>query len=99
MAVRYVANSDFVVADKKGRRRLFKRNHRRQDGTIGYLPEEITGLYRDHLRMFKETTVDGEDVEQATAAPGEKRSVPRKKKSTPKAEPKEPEDGSDDEDE
>lgn len=75
MATRFIPKSDFIVADKQGRRRMFKARHRRNDGSPGYLAEEIKGLYRDHLKMFREVDITGEGVEQATAAPGEKRMI------------------------
>jgi hypothetical protein len=77
MATRYVAKRDQFLVDRQGKKRFFKRNNIRRDGTVGYTPDELKGLSRDQLRMFVETTVDGEGVEQATAAPGEKRSVRR----------------------
>lgn len=82
MAQRFVAKKDVHMVDRQGRRRFYKRNHMRRDGTVGYLPEEITGLSRDQLKMFVENTVEGEGVEQATAAPGEKRSVRRSREMT-----------------
>jgi hypothetical protein len=81
MAVRYVPKHDFVCADRKGRRRVFRKNNVRRDGSIGYEASELEGLYRDHLGMFEKFEMSGgEIVEQATAAPGEKRA--RGKKAT-----------------
>lgn len=71
MTVRYVPASDLVVGDRQGVRRIFKAHHVRPDGTLGYSEEEVAGLYRDHLASFRKVEV--EIIEQATAAPGEKR--------------------------
>lgn len=68
MSVRYVARTSFVCSDKRGARRRFQKGHE-------YSADEMKGLYRDHLKMFDR--VSGEVVEQATAAPGEKRAVSR----------------------
>ena len=82
MAQRYVAKRDVFLVDRQGRKRFFKRNHQRADGTVGYAPEEVTGLSRDQLKMFVASTVEGEGVEQATSAPGEKRSVRKSREKT-----------------
>ena len=82
MAQRFVVKRDVHLVDRQGRRRFYKRNHLRRDGTVGYLPEEITGLSRDQLKFFVENRVDGDGVEQATAAPGEKRSVRKSREKT-----------------
>lgn len=74
MPVRYIASRDFYVADKNGRKRFFKSSHRGRDGFSGYTSDEVKGLYRDHMSFFKKVEVQNEIVEQATAAPGEKRS-------------------------
>ena len=76
MATRYVVNADVHLVDREGRRRFFQRSRRRGDGTFGYAPEEITGLSRDQLRRFRKVEISGDVVEQATAAPGELRSLP-----------------------
>lgn len=76
MAERYIPAHDFVCADKQGQRRMFHVRHRRPDGTFGYTPDEVKGLFGDHLRMFRVVEVTGDEVvEQATAAPGEKRAA------------------------
>lgn len=82
MSIRYVPRSSFVLVDKKGRQRQFNPNRRRSDGTLGYTKDEVDGLYKEQLRSFKTVGVDVEDevVEQATAAPGEKRSLSRRSK-------------------
>ena len=82
MAQRYVAKRDVFLVDRQGRKRFFKRNRQRPDGTVGYAPDEIVGLSRDQLKMFTASTVEGEGVEQATAAPGEKRSVRKSREKT-----------------
>jgi hypothetical protein len=74
MATRYVVNADVHLVDREGRRRFFQRSRRRNDGTFGYAPEEITGLSRDQLRRFRRVEISGM-VEQATAAPGELRTL------------------------
>jgi hypothetical protein len=86
MAKRFIVKRDVYVVDRTGRQRFYRRNHVREDGTVGYTPEEIKGLSRDHLRMFTENSVDGEGVEQATAAPGEKRSVSTSREDTAESE-------------
>jgi hypothetical protein len=68
VAIRYIATTDFRCADRNGRRRFYQAKH------PGYTPEEIKGLSRDHLRMFTKIEVN-EVIEQATAAPGEKRAT------------------------
>jgi len=68
MAVRYIAKTDFRCADKQGRRRFYQAKH------PGYTPEQVAGLRRQHMSMFRKIEVS-EVVEQATAAPGEKRNV------------------------
>jgi hypothetical protein len=70
VALRYIAKTDFFCADRDGRRRFYSAKH------PGYLPEQVKGLSRDHLKMFRKFEVE-EVVEQATAAPGEKRAVGR----------------------
>ena len=82
MAKRYVVSRDVFLVDRQGRKRFFKRNRQRPDGTVGYLPEEITGLSRDQLKYFSVNEVEGEFVEQATSAPGEKRSVRKSREKT-----------------
>lgn len=76
MEKRYIPNAPFSAMDKKGRRRLYVADFRRQDGTIGYTEPEVADLYAAQLKSFRiiEVGLPGV-VEQATAAPGEKRSV------------------------
>lgn len=68
MAVRYIAKTDFFCADRAGRRRFYSAQH------PGYTPEQVTGLSRVHLNMFNKVDIE-EIIEQATAAPGEKRAT------------------------
>ena len=82
MAKRYVVSRDVHLVDRQGKRRFFQRNHVRRDGTVGYDPDEIKGLSRDQLKYFSVNEVVGEFVEQATSAPGEKRSVKRSRETT-----------------
>jgi hypothetical protein len=74
MSVRYVPKKDFYCVDRKGRKRFYKASHRRSDGTAGYVRDEVTDLYRNHLGMFLKVD-DVPVVEQATAAPGERRAL------------------------
>lgn len=88
MAVRYIPKqkAGVFLVDRSGRKRFFQGQRRLPDGTLGYTTEELKGLSRDNLRMFRKVDVSGTDVtddgvvEQATAAPGEKRTVGRGKK-------------------
>jgi hypothetical protein len=76
--MRYVPKKDFHCVDRDGRQRFYKAKYRRADGTVGYVRDEVTNLYRNHLSMFiqVEDRIDAPVIEQATAAPGELRSLP-----------------------
>jgi hypothetical protein len=88
VAVRYVPKqkAGVFLVDRSGKKRFFKGQRRLPDGTLGYKPDEIKGLSRDAMKAFRKVEVSGSDiiedetVEQATAAPGEKRAVSRGKK-------------------
>lgn len=87
MAVRYVPTVDVSLRDKYNRKLIFHANHIRRDGTQGYTTEELHGLTRDHMNLFRVIEVSGDEiVEQATRAPGEKRA---RKPSARSAEPTE----------
>lgn len=75
MATRYMVKKDVFIVDRTGHSRFYSANKKNQDGTVGYLPEDLKGLTRDHVDMFFEKVeMSGAGiVEQATQAPGEKR--------------------------
>ncbi len=74
MAKRYVAHSPFSL----GRGRRFNPDHRQPDGSFGYTDQQVDGLSKQQIRdHFDVVDVSGGQVEQATSAPGEKRSVSR----------------------
>ena len=75
MVKRYVPRSPFVVRDKGGLMRVFNPDRKRPDGTLGYTEEEIKSLPARFRKEFDVQEVSGSKVEQATAAPGEMRSV------------------------
>jgi hypothetical protein len=72
MSKRYIPKDSFTL----GRGRTYSTNRRNADGTVGYFEEEVGHLPKQHLAAFRVVDVEGEGVEQATAAPGEKRTVP-----------------------
>jgi len=80
MAKRYFAKRTFFVGDPRGNPRGFKKDYVHQaDGLPGY-PELPDWLGKSHRQAFDVVDV-GPPVEQATAAPGEKRTrKPRKPK-------------------
>lgn len=69
MAVRFVPKRDMHLV-VKGKKKFFSARHR-DGGLPGYPPEAMQGLSREQQTYFSRIEVD--DVEQATAAPGEKR--------------------------
>lgn len=73
--MRYVPKKDFHCVDRQGRKRFYRAKHRQEDGSLGYVRDQVTGLYRNHLAMFVQVE-DRAPVEQATAAPGELRNLP-----------------------
>lgn len=73
MPKRYVPNRAFVTVDKRGTLRRFNPDYKQRDGTLGYTEEQIVGL--ENVASFRVITVDTGEVEQATAAPGEKRTL------------------------
>ena len=81
MAKRYVPRSPFAVRDKRGVRLVFNPDRRGPDGSLGYTEDELAHLYKEHRKgfavqeVFGSDIVEDDEVEQATAAPGEKRSV------------------------
>lgn len=90
MAARFVPRGPFNCTDKKGIPRSFSPNHRRPDGTFGYTADEIATLDPAQKKTFVRFEVTGETVvedrrdepvEQATAAPGQKRVTKRSKPS------------------
>lgn len=75
MAIRYLVKKDVFIVDRSGHSRFYSASKRNPDGTVGYLPDDLKGLTRDHVDMFFEKVeMSGASiVEQATQAPGEKR--------------------------
>lgn len=75
MATRYLPPSPFATM-VHGVRTVFNPDYKQKDGTFGYTAEQIAGLPKEIRDTFRKIEVTGEDiVEQATAAPGEKRAV------------------------
>jgi hypothetical protein len=81
MSKRFVPVQSVVTVDKKGRMRRFQADHKQRDGTLGYTEAEVAGVSLGLFRVVEVDPGDGDvGVEQATAAPGEKRAArPRKK--------------------
>lgn len=74
MAKRYLARGSFSL----GRGKRFNRDFIQPDGTAGYTREQLDRLTKDQVEsMFDVVEVTGSIVEEATAAPGEKRNVPK----------------------
>ena len=72
MAKRYIPAGSFTT----GRGRTYLQRWVRKDGTQGYVEEELEGLSKAQKASFRVVEVSGEHVEEATAAPGEKRFLP-----------------------
>lgn len=72
MSKRYMPKDSFTL----GRGRTYSTNRRNADGTTGYFEEEVKDLSKRHLAAFRVIDVDGDGIEQATAAPGERRTLP-----------------------
>jgi len=73
--MRYIPKRDFHCVDRDGRKRFYRAKHRREDGTHGYIRDEVTNLYRNHISMLVKVE-DPPTIEHATAGPGELRSLP-----------------------
>lgn len=71
MSKRYIPKDSFTL----GRGRTYSTNRRNDDGTIGYFEEEIKDLPKNHLSAFRVVDVEGDGIEEATAAPGERRTL------------------------
>ncbi len=76
MATRYIVNSQGGIS--LGRGKVFVANHKQNDGTFGYTAEDLSRLTKAQIAdHFHAIEVAGVGVEEATAAPGEKRSISR----------------------
>lgn len=73
MVKRFVPRSSISFGPGK----LYTPQHRQPDGTPGYTEDQVSGLSDKQLNSFRAIEIIGDDVEEATAAPGEKRNVSR----------------------
>lgn len=73
MAKRYIPLDSFSL----GRGKVFVPGYQQIDGTQGYTEDQVSALSKKQLRhFFQEVDISGGSVvEQATAAPGEKRTL------------------------
>ena len=72
MSKRYIPNDSFTL----GRGHVYSTNRMNPDGTVGYFEDEVKGLQKQHLAIFRVVDVEGDGVEEATASPGERRTLP-----------------------
>lgn len=68
---RYIPNTSMSF----GRGKVFVEHHHRHDGTVGYTEEEVSELSKKQLQSFR--VLEIEMPEEATAVPGQRRSIAR----------------------